>query len=65
MKFDAEAYILKRFGTYWVEVDSDDPVRVSRFIKELKRATRWRFIKFVVVPKHIAEIKKIEVKDEI
>ncbi|KKL58794.1 hypothetical protein LCGC14_2221780 [marine sediment metagenome] len=45
-----DVYKLKRFGTYWVEIDCDDREKIKTFQKTLEKAVRFRFIKFVLVP---------------
>lgn len=55
-----DAYKLKWFGTYWVEIDTDDTEKIREFHRQIKKLTRFRFIKFIIVPKYAVEIKKIE-----
>jgi len=55
-----EAYKLKRFGTYIIEVDSDNIKHVKELNKKLSKICRWRFIKFIIVPMGV--IKVMEVK---
>ena len=45
-----DVYKLKRFGTYLIEIDTDDKKIIREFTANLRRATRFRFIKWLVVP---------------
>ena len=45
-----DAYKLKWFGTYWVEVDTDDLDTIERLRKRLRKICKFRFIKFIIVP---------------
>ena len=55
-----DAYKLKRFGTDWVEIDTDDIREIRKFAKELKKAVRFRFIKFIIVPMGTVKLTKLK-----
>lgn len=45
---------------YVVYIDTDDPKKIKRFLKALKRQTRWwKFNKFIIVPKGMVEFFKL------
>lgn len=45
-----DAYKLKRFGTYVMEIDTDERAKIKEFKKHLRRALLFRFVKIIVVP---------------
>lgn len=55
-----DAYKLKRFGTYILEVDTDETEKIRKLSKQLKKLVRWRFIKFIVVPMGAVKLKEIK-----
>ena len=57
-----DAYKLKRFGTYIIEIDTDDNKKIIEFRKKLKKYLRFRFIKFILVP--MGAVKLTEIKKE-
>ena len=56
-----DAYKLKRFGTYVMEIDTDDVVKIKKFQKCLRRALLFRFVKVILVP--IGTVKLTEIKN--
>jgi len=56
-----DAYKLKRFGTYLIEIDSDNQKHIEEFDRKLRSICRWRFIKFIIVPMGV--VKLIDYKE--
>ena len=48
-----DIYKLKWFGTYWVELDTDNRDIIKAVSNKLNHFGKWRFIKFIVVAPQI------------
>ena len=55
-----DAYKLKRFGTYFVEIDTDNQQEIKKFSKSLKKHLRFRFIKFILIPMGVIKLTEIQ-----
>ena len=59
-----DVYKLKRFGTYVLEIDTDERAKIKEFKKHLRRALLFRFIKVIVVPMGCVKLTEIKNKNE-
>ena len=58
-----DAYKLKWFGTYIIEIATDEIKEIELIAKRLKKAFRFRFISFVIIP--MGMVKLTEIKEDL
>ena len=54
-----DAYKLKWFGNYLIEIDTDDIKEIKNFKRILKKIFRFRFIKFALIPMGMIKLTEI------